>query len=239
MWPGKCPGSSNAVTPSASSVSPPISSKSTARDRAGDVRPVGRARERDAVAVRDVARVREDELAVHGPCSSRRDRRGGASGRRRRCPSGATPASGERRQQPLLPLRRPSPTAPPGRHRCRRERSCRRSGSGTTCRGCAIASRRTARDSARVRAPSPTCRETAPPAPRACPPRRRAARARPSRLATRRLTRRPTAGSAAAPARRAPPATTRPGCGARRSARSRPRSRHPASGRAAHAPRAT
>ena len=228
MWPGKWPGSSNAVTPAASSVSPPISSKSTDGDRPFDVRPVAVARERDAVAVRDVARVREDERAVTIGVPAdvidvqvrqeddvdvvRRD-----AGRR------------ERGQQPLLPLRRPAPEPRRPDAGVDERRSCRRSESGTRCTGAATASRRRARDRALVYGiPVRRVREELVQLPeqadrvderheldrRRLPPdpRRRAAR-------------------------RAPPASRSPGCAGRRSARSRPRSRRPASGRATPRPR--
>ena len=64
MWPGKWPGSSKADTPAASSVSPPTSSNSTAAIVRSTCGRSTVSRERDAVAVRDVAGVPEDERAV-------------------------------------------------------------------------------------------------------------------------------------------------------------------------------
>ena len=77
-------------------------------DRAGDMRPVGRARERDAVAVRDVARIREDELAVQvrvpaDMIDMEVRQKDDVDVRRREA------YSVQGRQQTLLPLRLPAP----------------------------------------------------------------------------------------------------------------------------------
>ena len=195
-------------------------------DRARDVRPVTRARKRDAVAVRDVARVREDELAVAVRVPAdvvdvevrqkddvdvlRREAR-----------------AGQRGQQTLLPLRLPAPQ--PRRADTGIDENGRAAGPDQIRRA-GDAPLRAVEELGMTLAlalPVGGARKQLLELPQ--PPHRVGERHELDRADYhRRLTRRPTGGFEAAPARRAPPASRRPGSEARRSARSRPRSRRPA-----------
>ena len=151
------------------------------RDRSPDVRPVGPERERDAVAMRDVARAREDELAVAiGVPADVVDvqvRQEDDVDLVRRDTGGR-----ERGQQPLLPLRRPAPE--PRRPDAGVHQHRRAAGADQVrrARDPPLRAGEELRIERPVRLPVVEARDRARRALRAGRPRRRAARARPSRL---------------------------------------------------------